>query len=128
MFLQLQHTASTSPVKTASKLTKRMRIFKPTLQPVMERVSDVLEEEDEEKIEVSVLFLVDDDNEDASLLMPLPITPTCVQLLSSPMPLLLPLPPIPMPTQDTFMHITEMLLPNLTTLEGPPHLTPCLDL
>ncbi|PBK79690.1 hypothetical protein ARMGADRAFT_1069342 [Armillaria gallica] len=38
------------------------------------------------------------------------------------MPPLSPLPPTPTPTKDTFTHTTDTLLPNLTTLEGPPHL------
>ncbi|KAK0477161.1 hypothetical protein EDD18DRAFT_1337998 [Armillaria luteobubalina] len=83
---------------------------------------------------VSLRFplLVDDVDEDASPPTPLPSTPTRIRLLSAPttpskpflfpMPPLSPLPPTPTPTQDTFSHTTETLLPNLTALQGPPRL------
>ncbi|KAK0471458.1 hypothetical protein IW261DRAFT_894432 [Armillaria novae-zelandiae] len=77
-------------------------------------------------------FLVDGDDEDVLLPTPLPTTPTRIRLLSAPttpsqpflfqMPPLSPLPPTPTPTQDTFTHVAETLLPNLTTLQGPPRL------
>ncbi len=77
-------------------------------------------------------FLVDDEDDDASPPTPLPATPTRARLLSAPttpsqsflfpMPPLSSLPPTPTPTQDTFTHAADTLLPNLTTLQGPPHL------
>ncbi|KAK0226861.1 hypothetical protein EDD85DRAFT_164863 [Armillaria nabsnona] len=77
-------------------------------------------------------FLIDDEDGDASPPTPLPATPTRIRLLSAPttpsqsflfpMPPLSPLPPTPTPTQDTFNHITDTLLPSLTTLHGPPRL------
>ncbi len=77
-------------------------------------------------------FLIDDDDDDASPPTPLPATPTRTRLLSSPttpsqsflflMPPLSPLPPTPTQTQDTFTHTGATLLPNLTTLQDPPHL------
>ncbi|KAK0226854.1 hypothetical protein EDD85DRAFT_1027347 [Armillaria nabsnona] len=77
-------------------------------------------------------FLLDDDDDDASPPTPLPATPTRIRLLSAPttpsqsflfpMPPLSPLPPTPTPTRDTFTHTAETLLPNLTTLQGPPRL------
>ncbi|PBK85931.1 hypothetical protein ARMGADRAFT_1086973 [Armillaria gallica] len=76
-------------------------------------------------------FLLDDDD-DTSPPTPLPVTPTRPHLLSAPttpsQPFLFPMPPLsllpptPTPTQDTFTHTTNTLLPNLTTLQGPPHL------
>ncbi|PBK62041.1 hypothetical protein ARMSODRAFT_1062107 [Armillaria solidipes] len=76
-------------------------------------------------------FLLNDDD-DASPPTPLSTTPTRTRLLSAPttpsqpflfpMPPLSPLPPTPTPTRDTFTHTAETLLPNLTTLHGPPRL------
>ncbi|KAK0485524.1 hypothetical protein EDD18DRAFT_698746 [Armillaria luteobubalina] len=83
---------------------------------------------------VSLRFpsLVDNDDDDASPPTPLPSTPTRIRLLSAPttpsksflfpMPPLSPLPPTPTPTQDTFNHTIETLLPDLTALQGPPRL------
>ncbi len=72
-------------------------------------------------------FLVDDDDDNASPPTPLPATPTRTRLLSAPttssQPFLfpmLPLSPTPMKTRDMVTHNTETLLPNLTTLQGPP--------
>ncbi|KAK0207809.1 hypothetical protein IW262DRAFT_1529398 [Armillaria fumosa] len=74
-------------------------------------------------------FLVDDDDDDTSPPTPLPTTPMRIRLLSALsqpflflMPPLLPLPPTPTPTQHTFTHAAETLLPNLATLQGPPRL------
>ncbi len=74
---------------------------------------------------VSLQFpLLLDDNDNS----PLPATQAPTQLLSAPgwlslfpMPPLPPLPPTPTPTQDTFTHAADTLLPNPTTLQGPPH-------
>ncbi|KAK0209929.1 hypothetical protein IW262DRAFT_499427 [Armillaria fumosa] len=55
MFLQRRHTASAAPVKSGGKLMKRIStMFKPASQRVVERVAEIVEEEDEEKIKVSV--------------------------------------------------------------------------
>ncbi len=78
-------------------------------------------------------FLVDDEDDDASPPTPLPATPTRTRLLSTPT---TPSQPFfishasaitaPRLLQrrlgDTFSHTAETLLPNLTTLQGPPRL------
>ncbi len=71
-------------------------------------------------------------NDYSSPSTPLPAIPTRTHLLSGPstqsqlflfpMPPLSPLPLTPKPTQDTFMHTADTLLPNLTIVNGPPHL------